>query len=731
MIDVQTISSPSDTSTVFYDALDLLSNASLESFNEHDMIPKPVEKTSPTGSQHKKTPPQNRSAQWFDDDDHANAFEEKCDIGHADLTLCLPPPTPKSSNATSTTTLPLPGVSPNSAFRRLGPRVDKVTMQNAWLCMGSSKKEAMSMPEMDHRTRTQHEIEKRSVSPSAHDQQSHGTASRDASRDEYEENDTIHPVVSIHEVNICDDGSVDGYSSGEDSGRFCAIDPSRSYNMASPSAADIYALEYAQSIEHQDLSSCSYSPISKCRLLHDEGQSSRREDNEVDKVLSKSPEKWLPSPLPEGDDEMRDAASKAPKMSSLRRYKTWSPRSPHKEQSPLTRNSDRTTTSTDASSDDQNNDDNPFLLEDVSDDSPRIDIAQTHDDGEIELAVHENLNGSSISNDGSTSLDVYTPSSSEHSRRGHLRLRRAVTLPSPRRLFKEFSPKFTSPIKLRRRAQSNDGGVQPVDVLPKNVVTAQSGTNVGKAVGAVDFDPLLLIGSITLAHAGPIWRMEFSPDGRYLATAGDDGLLSIYQVAPKKPKSIDLCPTAAALKEWEEAKGAPPPTDPRGSGPALGTDIEILSSKPLRRYREHTADIFDLSWSRTGFLLTASLDKTVRLWHVSKKTSLKTFAHASFVTSVSFHPTKDKYFVSGSFDRKVRVWDTPSGRVTEWAQAPDRISSVTFTPDEEYVVAGLFRGQVLLGLGLVVSSITLRSLLEIGMGLNKVEQKSRGSRFVE
>ena len=198
-----------------------------------------------------------------------------------------------------------------------------------------------------------------------------------------------------------------------------------------------------------------------------------------------------------------------------------------------------------------------------------------------------------------------------------------------------------------------------------------------------------------MAHAGPVWRMEFSPDGRYLATAGDDGLLSIYQVAPKKQKSVELCPTAAALKEWEESQGAPPPTDPQGTGPAQGTDIEILSSKPLRRYREHTADIVDLSWSRTGFLLTASLDKTVRLWHVSKKTSLKTFTHASFVTSVSFHPTKDKYFVSGSFDQKVRVWDTPTGRVTEWAQAPDKISSVTFTPDEEYVVAGLFRGQVL------------------------------------
>ena len=668
------VASPSDSSTVFYDALDLLSDD-----EEHTMC-----------SKHKKTPPQNRSAQWFDGEP-----AETNNPDRSSLALTLPPLTPirsnTTSNAASSSSPPLPGDSPNSAFQSYA-RVGK-----------SMRGDLMSLPAMDHEAS---EVEKRSASPSA--------GSRSSScRDGCDDFDVINPAVSIHEVNIHEDDNRGG--------KFCAIVQSRSYNLVSPSAADVYAIECAQSMEQHDEITKDFSsdsPISKCRL--------QREDTEVGDALSKSPAKWLPSPMLENND----TRAETPKMSSRRRSKAWSPQeliqkrplssvsSRRADQSTDTRDSNVTTSSTDESfanasphptKSDQSTDtrasnvttsstdessanasphptkstpthdgDNPFLI-DVSEDSLYIDIDEAHNEDGFELAMCDRPTDSPA-----TILDKYTPSSSERSPGGRLHhLLDTVTLPSPKRLFAEFSPSFTSPVKLR--SSKKNASRPPMAVLPRNAVTAQS--------GAVS-DPLLLIGSITMAHAGPIWRMEFSPDGRYLATAGDDGLLSIYQVAPKKLRSTDLCPTAAALAEWEAAQGAPPPTNPQGTGPELGTEIEILSSKPIRRYREHTADIVDLSWSHTGFLLTASLDKTVRLWHVSKKTSLKVFAHPTFVTSVNFHPTKDKYFVSGSFDRKVRVWDTPTGRVSEWAQAPDRISSVSYTPDEEYIVAGLFRGQV-------------------------------------
>ena len=38
------------------------------------------------------------------------------------------------------------------------------------------------------------------------------------------------------------------------------------------------------------------------------------------------------------------------------------------------------------------------------------------------------------------------------------------------------------------------------------------------------------------------------------------------------------------------------------------------------------------------FLLSSSMDKTVRLWHISRRECLCTFQHVDFVTAIVFHP---------------------------------------------------------------------------------------------
>ncbi len=43
----------------------------------------------------------------------------------------------------------------------------------------------------------------------------------------------------------------------------------------------------------------------------------------------------------------------------------------------------------------------------------------------------------------------------------------------------------------------------------------------------------------------------------------------------------------------------------------------------------HTADVLDLAWSKSQFLLTASMDKTVRLWHISMDDCLRVFKCAA------------------------------------------------------------------------------------------------------
>jgi WD40 repeat protein len=187
--------------------------------------------------------------------------------------------------------------------------------------------------------------------------------------------------------------------------------------------------------------------------------------------------------------------------------------------------------------------------------------------------------------------------------------------------------------------------------------------------------------------------MSFSPNGKYLATAGEDGKVLIWSVSPK---------ISRMNRNLSQQHGN---IFLRSSGSApLGTEVQLLSSHPVAIFDEHQAEVVGLSWSKQQapgatdathpLLLSASLDKTVRLWHVSRPGALHIFQHADMVTCVDFHPTNDSYFISGGFDLKLRCWSIPNGRVKAWAQCPDIITAAQYSPNGNLVAAGLMKGQV-------------------------------------
>lgn len=96
--------------------------------------------------------------------------------------------------------------------------------------------------------------------------------------------------------------------------------------------------------------------------------------------------------------------------------------------------------------------------------------------------------------------------------------------------------------------------------------------------------------------------------------------------------------------------------------------------------------------SQNNFLLSSSMDKTVRLWHVSRNENLCTFKHSDFVPSIQFHPTDDRFFLAGSLDTKLRLWSIPDKSVVFSATVPDMITAVSFTPDGKTCIAGTLNG---------------------------------------
>lgn len=295
------------------------------------------------------------------------------------------------------------------------------------------------------------------------------------------------------------------------------------------------------------------------------------------------------------------------------------------------------------------------------------------------------LDGNSVSVssvEGSTSVEVSLPAES-------YRLNKSSTVASNRDKIRVEKQK-----ERKRKIQ---------DKLPRNTIPVKC---VGKSKLSSDFSPLLLTNTLTKVHKGAIWCTAFNKDGMLFATGGMDGVLQIWDVSPSRKDNNTMTEDTPVNDEiWEgktngaedsdKSACASPPTTTYGCGPAKGTEIRILSTEPRQRFMDHTSDIVDISWSHTDFLLSASLDKHVRLWHPTKSGCLKQFRHADLVTAVSFHPNDDRYFLSGGFDKKVRIWSIPDGRVKDWVQTPHIITAAEYRPDGELVATGLFDGKVI------------------------------------
>ena len=215
-------------------------------------------------------------------------------------------------------------------------------------------------------------------------------------------------------------------------------------------------------------------------------------------------------------------------------------------------------------------------------------------------------------------------------------------------------------------------------------------------------------------HVGAVWCMRFSHCGRFLASAGQDTTVRIWQVLEaygdekgpgqrqgggdgsegKRNASSSSSSSSSSSTAAANSRGA---AVSAGDGEVVGGDMGSASpyfhEEPHRTYVGHKADVLDLCWSKSQFLLSSSMDKSVRLWHISMEGCLRVFNHNDFVTAIDFNPVDDKFFLSGSLDEKLRIWNIPDHAVADWVDVHEMITSACYSTDGKQAIVGSYRGK--------------------------------------
>ena len=200
-------------------------------------------------------------------------------------------------------------------------------------------------------------------------------------------------------------------------------------------------------------------------------------------------------------------------------------------------------------------------------------------------------------------------------------------------------------------------------------------------------------------HSNRVWTVAFSPDGKLLASCGQDGKVLVRNV-----DSLSVSTQMGGFPYWVVGLAFSPDSRYLAYGGATGFASAVgpigiwnIEADTLERtWSGHTGGCWSLDFQEsTGTLVSGSFDNTVKLWNPQTGALLNTlYGHTGAVLSVDFNPHQNLIASSGT-DYDVRLWDSQTGApVRVLAGHTGNVGYVKFSPDGLTVASSADDGTV-------------------------------------
>ncbi|XP_015785638.1 protein HIRA [Tetranychus urticae] len=170
-------------------------------------------------------------------------------------------------------------------------------------------------------------------------------------------------------------------------------------------------------------------------------------------------------------------------------------------------------------------------------------------------------------------------------------------------------------------------------------------------------------------HLACVNVVRWSQSGKFLASAGDDQIIMIWQISKYLGSSTSsIFRGAGNVEQW----------------------------RCIATLRGHSGDILDLNWSpQDEYIASGSVDNNVIVWNARNfpEVVARLNGHNGFVKGVSWDPI-GKYVASQSDDKSVKVWRTKDWKEETTVSEPFRdcggtthVLRLNWSPDGQFLVS--------------------------------------------
>ncbi len=187
-------------------------------------------------------------------------------------------------------------------------------------------------------------------------------------------------------------------------------------------------------------------------------------------------------------------------------------------------------------------------------------------------------------------------------------------------------------------------------------------------------------------HSQGVHCLAVSPDGRLVLIGGADEYIKLWDIESGVCKNTLPGHKEGTLQIAISHDGHFAVSIGRDS---VALVWDLITGECVGRLEGHVRDITSLSLTSTGYLITASIDKTLRIWDLGALSCRKILRGHTDKINFLATTSDGRFVISASEDRKVGVWEVEQGILVNFLEGhTEGVTCLAVSSDNSWVVSG-------------------------------------------